>query len=219
MDLSTYDDAAAWADTIVEVTQNRTMPPWHATDEHAKFSNDRRLSDKELDLLERWVAQGKRRGDPSLDAHPIAYNSDWHLPKTPDIVIPMSDKPYSVPRSGVVNYQYFRADMNNDKELWVKGMEIIPGAREVLHHVLVGRGPHSGATLIATLTQAWESKPPQFPDSVPEELADICRKALARDASTRVRASVHERVRVHVHVCTCRVGICSRACLRSRTLC
>ena len=137
MDLSTYDDAAAWADTIVEVTQNRTMPPWHATDEHAKFSNDRRLSDKELDLLERWVAQGKRRGDPSLDAHPIAYNSDWHLPKTPDIVIPMSDKPYSVPRSGVVNYQYFRADMNNDKELWVKGMEIIPGAREVLHHVLV----------------------------------------------------------------------------------
>jgi serine/threonine-protein kinase len=55
----------------------------------------------------------------------------------------------------------------------------------VLHHVLVGRGPHSGGTLIATLTQAWESKPPQFPDSVPVELADICRKALARDASTR----------------------------------
>ncbi|MFM8572044.1 MAG: alkyl hydroperoxide reductase, partial [Pirellula sp.] len=137
MDLSNYDDAAAWADMIVEVTQNKTMPPWHATDEHAKFSNDRRLNDSELDLIERWVAQGKLRGDPSLDAQPIAYNSDWLLPQSPDLVVPMSDKPYSVPRTGVVNYQYFRADLKNDTDLWVKGMEIIPGAREVVHHVLV----------------------------------------------------------------------------------
>jgi hypothetical protein len=75
MDLSSYDDVAAWADMIVEVTQNKTMPPWHATSEHAKFSNDRRLSDKELDLIEQWVRQGKHRGDPNLDAKPIAYNS------------------------------------------------------------------------------------------------------------------------------------------------
>ena len=137
MDLSNYDDASAWADMIVEVTQNKTMPPWHATDEHAKFSNDRRLSDQELDRIEQWVQQGKRRGDPSLDAKPIAYNSGWLLPQNPDLVVPMSDKPYNVPKTGVVNYQYFRADLNNQKELWVKGMEIIPGAREVVHHVLV----------------------------------------------------------------------------------
>ncbi len=137
MDLSTYEEAAAWADMIVEVTQNKTMPPWHATDEHAKFSNDRRLSDKELELLEKWVAQGKRRGDPSLDAKPISHNTGWLLAQNPDMIIPMSEKPYSVPRSGVVNYQYFRADLNNEKELWVKGMEIVPGAREVVHHVLV----------------------------------------------------------------------------------
>ncbi|MFM2013648.1 MAG: hypothetical protein RLZZ396_2432 [Planctomycetota bacterium] len=137
MDLSSYDDASAWADMILEVTHNKTMPPWHATDEHAKFSNDRRLSDQELDVIQRWVAQGKRRGDPALDAKPIAYNAQWLLPQKPDIIIPMSEKPYSVPRTGVVNYQYFRADMGNEKELWVKGMEIVPGARQVVHHVLV----------------------------------------------------------------------------------
>ncbi|MFM8398046.1 MAG: alkyl hydroperoxide reductase, partial [Pirellula sp.] len=49
----------------------------------------------------------------------------------------MSDKPYRVPRTGVVNYQYFRADVGNDKDLWVKGLEIVPEAREVVHHVLV----------------------------------------------------------------------------------
>ncbi|MFM7974153.1 MAG: redoxin family protein [Pirellula sp.] len=137
MDLSSYDDASAWADMILEVTQNKTMPPWHATDEHAKFSNDRRLSDKELDVLERWVAQGKPRGNPDLDAKPIVYNARWLLPQDPDIIIPMSDKPYRVPRTGVVNYQYFRADVGNDKDLWVKGLEIVPEAREVVHHVLV----------------------------------------------------------------------------------
>jgi len=137
MDLSSYDDAAAWADMIVEVTQNKTMPPWHATDEHAAFSNDRRLSDKEIELIERWASQGKQRGDPSLDAKPIAQHAGWLLPKTPDIIVPMSDKAYSVPRTGVINYQYFRADLQTDKELWVQGMEIVPGAREVVHHVLV----------------------------------------------------------------------------------
>jgi thiol-disulfide isomerase/thioredoxin len=137
MDLSSYDDASAWADMILEVTQNKTMPPWHATDEHAKFSNDRRLSDKELEVLERWVAQGKQRGNPVLDAKPIAYNAQWLLPQMPDIIIPMRDKPYNVPRTGVVNYQYFVADMGNEKELWVKGMEIVPEAREVVHHILV----------------------------------------------------------------------------------
>lgn len=137
MDLSSYDDAAAWADMIVEVTQNKTMPPWHATDEHAKFRNDRRLSDRELKLIEQWVDQGKRRGDPSLDANPVSYHSGWLLSQNPDLVVPMSDRPYSVPKTGVVNYQYFRADLNNSKELWVKGMEIIPGARQVVHHVLV----------------------------------------------------------------------------------
>ncbi|MFT3714152.1 MAG: serine/threonine-protein kinase [Archangium sp.] len=55
----------------------------------------------------------------------------------------------------------------------------------VLHHVLVGRGPHSGETLLATLTKAWESKTPQFPSSVPDELASICRRAMAREAAER----------------------------------
>ena len=59
------------------------------------------------------------------------------LPQEPDLVVPMSERPYNVPKQGTVNYQYFRADLNNDKELWVKGMELVPGAREVVHHILV----------------------------------------------------------------------------------
>ncbi|MFO0597876.1 MAG: serine/threonine-protein kinase [Myxococcaceae bacterium] len=55
----------------------------------------------------------------------------------------------------------------------------------VLHHVLTGKGPHQGESLIATLTRAWEAKVPVFGASVPDELAGICRKALARNPAER----------------------------------
>lgn len=137
MDLSNYDDAAAWADMIVEVTQNRTMPPWHASDEYASFANERRLSDEELELLTAWAESGTPRGDPSRDAVVPPFTEGWLLPKTPDIILPMRNKPFAVPAKGEVNYQYFRADLNNTEELWVNGMELIPGNREVVHHILV----------------------------------------------------------------------------------
>ena len=50
----------------------------------------------------------------------------------------------------------------------------------VLHHVLTGKSPHQGSTMIAVLTAAWESKPPVFDATVPEELGAICRRAMAR---------------------------------------
>jgi peroxiredoxin len=141
MDLSTYEDVAAWAEMIVEVTQNRTMPPWHATQDHAKFANDRTLSEKELSILEQWAAGGAESGDLQKVANPIAATSGWLLPKEPDLVIPMSEDAYRVPKEGTVNYQYFRADVGNDKDLWVRGLEILPGARDVVHHVLVFVAP------------------------------------------------------------------------------
>lgn len=141
MDLSTYEDAAAWAEMIVEVTQNRTMPPWHATQDNAKFSNDRTLSEKELSILEQWAAGGTEPGDLQKVTRLIAATSGWLLPKEPDLVIPMSEDAYRVPKEGTVNYQYFRADVGNDKDLWVRGLEILPGARDVVHHVLVFVAP------------------------------------------------------------------------------
>jgi len=141
MDLSTYEDAAAWADMIVEVTQNRTMPPWHATQDHAKFANDRTLSEKELSILEQWATGGTESGDLQKVAKPIAATSGWLLSKEPDLAIPMSEEAYRVPKEGTISYQYFRADVGNDKDLWVRGLEILPGARDLVHHVLVFVAP------------------------------------------------------------------------------
>jgi peroxiredoxin len=137
MDLSNYDDAAAWADMIVEVVEERRMPPWHASPAHGTFSNDRRLTQEEIDSIKNWAKTGARRGDPSKESPPIKYVEGWQLPRVPDLVVPMRDKPFTIPARGDVRYQYFVADPKLTEDTWVNGMEIIPGNRAVVHHILV----------------------------------------------------------------------------------
>ncbi|MBM4266566.1 MAG: hypothetical protein FJ144_08155 [Deltaproteobacteria bacterium] len=61
----------------------------------------------------------------------------------------------------------------------------------LLHEILTGKPPHRGAKLVDVLRAAYESTPPIFGESVPVELQDACRRALAREPSDRF-ASVAE---------------------------
>ena len=61
----------------------------------------------------------------------------------------------------------------------------------VLHHIITGKPPHQGSTVVAVLTEAWEAKPPSFAATVPDELAAVCRRAMARNSEDRY-ASVQE---------------------------
>src|SRR5262249_46622499 len=63
--LTSYEEAAGWAETIAEVVREQRMPPWHADPQHGKFANDPRLSDEEKQLIADWVAGGAPRGNPA----------------------------------------------------------------------------------------------------------------------------------------------------------
>ncbi len=137
MDLGNYEDAAAWADMIVEVIDEGRMPPWHASESYGSFENDRRMPAAEIETVKNWARGGTTRGDPSKEPAPLKYVDGWQLGRAPDVVIPMRDKPYNVPAGGEVQYQYFVADPNLTEDTWVNGMEIVPGNRAVVHHILV----------------------------------------------------------------------------------
>lgn len=137
MDLSTYDDASAWSDMIAEVVDDQRMPPWHASPEHGSFENDRRMPAEEIDTIKKWVKSGAPRGDAKNEPDPLTFVEGWQLPREPDLVIPMSDKPANIPARGDVQYQYFVADPKLTEDTWVNGMEIVPGNRSVVHHILV----------------------------------------------------------------------------------
>jgi hypothetical protein len=111
------------------------MPPWHAAAPRGVFSNDRRLSDGDRSTLLRWIDSGAKPGDlRKLPPRP-AFVSTWTI-GTPDVVVTIPEE-FAVPASGTVEYQYFQARVNIPGDRWVQAIEIMPGAREVVHHVLV----------------------------------------------------------------------------------
>lgn len=137
MDLTRYEDVVAWSDMMLEVMSDNRMPPWHANPEFGKFSNDRSLSAEEKQMFQTWVRSGTPKGDSSDLPEPLKFAEGWQLPEPPDVIIPISDQPFVVPAKGEVRYQYFRQSLKFDEDKWIKAVEVKPGNRAVVHHILV----------------------------------------------------------------------------------
>ena len=130
-----YDSAKANLDDIRDAVSTGLMPPWQAEGSHDVFSNDRRLSSSDKQTILRWIDAGAKAGDmKNLPPRP-EYTGKWTM-GTPDATFSMPED-YTVPASGTVEYQYFQVPTNFTEDKWIQSMEIRPGAREVVHHVLV----------------------------------------------------------------------------------
>ena len=134
MPLLTYAQTRPWAKSIREKVLLGEMPPWHAAQPRGTFSNDRRLTDSERNTLVAWAEAGSPEGDPKdLPAAP-KFSEGWEI-GTPDLVLSMS-KPYDVPASGTIPYQFFTIPTNFTEDKWVQAIELRPGTRSVVHHIL-----------------------------------------------------------------------------------
>ncbi|CAN5419800.1 hypothetical protein BH23ACI1_BH23ACI1_08150 [soil metagenome] len=135
MSLLTYDEARPWARAIRDEVGEGTMPPWHAEAPHGTFLNERGLSDAEKDTLVKWASNGAPEGDPQ-DLPPAPHYADGWMIGTPDAVFEV-EEPYRVPAEGIVQYEHLYIPTNFTEPKWVKAIEVRPGARSVVHHVLV----------------------------------------------------------------------------------
>jgi peroxiredoxin len=135
--LTDFEDASAWAETIAEAVKDGRMPPWPADPQYGRFSNDCRLSEDEKQILYRWAAAGAPEGDRRQLPPPPAFVDGWQLPKKPDKVFYITEEPFEVPAQGPVRYQYFHVDPGFTEEMWIQGLEVRPGNRAVVHHVMV----------------------------------------------------------------------------------
>ncbi len=133
--LTSYEAAAGWAETIAEVVNGGRMPPWFANPEYGHFQNDARLSDSDKQLIATWVRNGCPEGDAADLPEPPKFVEGWRISK-PDMVIKMSEA-YDVPDRGVVAYQTFDLEADFPEDRWVQSAEIRPGARSVVHHMVV----------------------------------------------------------------------------------
>ncbi len=159
MSLITYGQTRPWAKAIREAVLLKKMPPWFADPAFGTFANDPSLSPEEIAILEGWVDQGAPEGRAAEAPSPRNWPKGWTIPRQ-DAVLEMP-RPFRIPAEGEVEYQYVVIPTRFTEDKWVEGVEVMPGARAVVHHAVVYiREPGSN----------WlrEAKP-GIPFSVPED--------------------------------------------------
>ena len=135
MSLVTYEEARPYARSIRRMVVERRMPPWFADPHFGTFSNDAALSDREVEVMTRWVDGGAPQGDPAdLPVLP-QYADGWRI-GTPDLVLTVA-QPFAIPASGILDYQYFDIPTGLTADRWVQAVEMRPSDRRVLHHASV----------------------------------------------------------------------------------
>lgn len=139
MSLVTYQDARPYAQVMKRRVVARQMPPWNADPAVGHFKNDPQLTEKEVDTIARWADGGAPKGDdrdlPSLPR----MAEGWTIGK-PDAVFTMAE-PFRIPANGAIDYQYIRIPVNLPEDRWIQAIEIKPGARAQVHHVIAYTQP------------------------------------------------------------------------------
>jgi mono/diheme cytochrome c family protein len=134
MSLLSYQEARPWAKSIREKVAKKEMPPWHADPHYQKFSNDRRLTQKEIETIVAWVDGGAKEGNPK-DLPPAPKFVDGWTIGQPDKVIYMPEE-FTLEATGPDEYQYFEVDPGFKEDLYVQMAEARPGNRKIVHHII-----------------------------------------------------------------------------------
>jgi tetratricopeptide (TPR) repeat protein len=137
--LLTYQDVKRRAAQIAQVTSRRIMPPWKPVPGKGDFESSRRLSDRDLETLRRWIDEGAIEGDPAdLPPRPVALTASggWRL-GTPDAVAAMT-QPYTVRADGGDIFRTFVIPIPSTRARYVSAMEFNPGNARVVHHASIG---------------------------------------------------------------------------------
>ena len=145
--LNSYEAVARRATMIRTVTQDGLMPPWFAAEAvvgedapamgHASpWANDRSLAASDKQAIAAWIDAGKPRGDDADLPLPREFSvGEWSI-GTPDAVFQIPE-PIAVKADGVMAYQNVLVPTNLTEDKWVRGAQIVPTDKAVVHHVLV----------------------------------------------------------------------------------
>ena len=131
--LTTYDTAKANAAAIKRMVVTRQMPPWKPEDGCGDFADKRVLPQDTIDLIARWVDNGAPEGDRSLLPEPLAFDIEWTAGQ-PDMVL-APEATYTPPETGDM-YRCFTLPTNTTSDRWVSGIDVLPGDRASVHHVI-----------------------------------------------------------------------------------
>jgi hypothetical protein len=132
--LLSYEQARPWAKAMKEAVRLRKMPPWFADPHYGAFSNDRSLSQKEIETIAAWAESGAPEGDLKDMPAPVKFVEGWSIPK-PDVVFEFPHA-YQIPATGTIEYQKVVVPTGFTEDKWVQFAEARPDDRARVHHMI-----------------------------------------------------------------------------------
>jgi hypothetical protein len=132
--LTSYAEVAKRGKLIATVTAKRYMPPWHAEPASVRYRDERRLTDRQIGLIQEWVKQGMPEGDPKQAPKLPEFPAGWQLGK-PDLVVSLAQA-YRIPASGPDIYRDFVIPVGLAEDKWIRAIEVRPTAPQAVHHML-----------------------------------------------------------------------------------
>src|SRR6266850_935690 len=111
------------------------MPPWKPVNAHGVFQGERSLSDQEIDTLSQWAMAGAPEGVPEELPEPLSFPQTWQSGE-PNIVTQPTE-PYTIPTGSDDIYRCFPISINANSDLYVRGYELLPGNRKIVHHIIL----------------------------------------------------------------------------------
>lgn len=128
-----YDNAFLFRNSIQNVTESRQMPPWKADPSYRHFAGENVLTDAEIQTIRNWIDSGATPGDPAQAPPDPVFPTGSQI-GMPDLVL---HTPPHTMMASEDEYRCFVIPAGLSQTAFLRGLEVIPGNHEVVHHVLV----------------------------------------------------------------------------------
>jgi len=137
MSLVNYEEVRPWARSIQEKAVSREMPPFYAGGPIGYYENDNRLTDREIDIISKWVESGSPKGISTGESKETMASASERPVKPADLVL-QPPVPYQLKNDGVDHFELFAFDQHIfAQDTWIRGIGVRPGNRSLVHHVVV----------------------------------------------------------------------------------
>ncbi len=130
----TYSDAVANAPGIRDAVQSKLMPPFLADVNYQQYAHQKTLTQDEIDQITSWVNNGTPGGDTTLAPPTPTYTQGAQI-TNPDFTAAIPT--YNIPILSNDMYRCFVISNPFATDEYITAMEVIPGNRAAVHHVLI----------------------------------------------------------------------------------
>lgn len=132
--LESYNDVVMHEGSINWSVSIDNMPPWPPDQTFNRFAHERSLSEQQKKDLLLWLTDGMPRGDISKEPPLPQFPVFGELSGTPDLIL---SAPFFQINASKDIYQCFVVKNKSTSDKFIQALEVIPGNRNAVHHVLI----------------------------------------------------------------------------------